>query len=219
VRTIADLRTSKRCFALFGSGHSVPAIPKRELYAIKQSCFTVFTNYAFCSFDSRVMDMLLFGDYHVGQWVWQHRDRNVLLWTREQAFQNGEPSEFHDLIDFWLEDAPGTFTLLWGLWNLRKHHPDKPVLLFGVDMHTDDAENVKWYDKVIPDDKDRRIDPYPAKRSFARFTRDFAMYVKPEGVYNCNPDSGLGVYPRVYWREVVSITTPTKGRGGIARKP
>jgi hypothetical protein len=203
MKTIAAIDIDKP-IAVFGSGMSILEMGSDELGDIHQRCFTIFMNYAMCRFGPVEMNMLVWQDWNISYWLAnKHLVSGVRLWTTEAAFPFGQPTEIREKIDCWIESSKGNFTLTNVLRDLRKFHPEKAILLFGVDFKVESGENAKWYDVVIEDDKRRRIDKSPHGRCFDTQRRELELIDAGDKIFNCNLDSALEVFPKEDWMEVL----------------
>lgn len=203
MKTIASIDIDKP-IALFGSGMSILNMARDEMASIKARCFTIYMNYAMCRFGPEEMDMLVWHDWNVSYWLAAGSLKPaVKLWTTEAAFPFGLPTMILEKVDCWIESSKGNFTLTNVLHDLRRFHPDKSILLFGVDFKVEPGENAKWYDVVIDDDKRRRIDKSPHGRCFEVQKRELELVDAGDKIWNCNLDSALEVFPRDDWMEVL----------------
>ena len=204
VRTIGKLVSDKKYVAVVGSGLSVNRMTNEEFREIKEVAYVIMVNYAFCRFGKEEMDMLVWYDLAVTDWIEANVKDGVSLWTNMAAFRGRQYSPLKSRVDFWLEGGLGQYTLSMALANLCKFLPSKKVLLFGVDLKVKkgDDENVKWYDSHIDFDKEKRGCVYPSQRAFDGFERDLRLFVRRGNIVNCNADSALELYPRMNWREV-----------------
>ena len=204
MRTIAAVDMKRPAIAVFGSGMSILKMAKDEMVSIRERCFTIYMNYAMCRFGPEEMDMLVWNDWNVSYWLANENLKSgIKLWSVDAAFPFGLPTVIKDKVDCWIQSSRGNFTMTNMLHDLRKFHPDKNILLFGVDFKVEPGENVKWYDTFIDVDKRLRKTEYPHERCFKSQVRELEQVIAGGKIWNCNLDSALEVFPREDWMEVL----------------
>lgn len=206
MRNVGDLEFGKTAWAVFASGPSVTDMPVEEVWAVRSRCSTVFLNYAMCRFGCEEMDVLAWNDWSVSDWLSRGGLKpGVRLWSSEAAFPFGEPAPLMDDVDCWFDSSFGNFTLTNVLRDLRKFHPTRDVLLFGVDFEARDDE-AKWYDRFVDEDKKRRRKDKPFDGMFEAQRRELAL-LDGSRIWNCNLSSKLDVFKKSEWREALRCST------------
>lgn len=109
---------------LFAGGRSVKDIDFGGLGGLK-----VFINWAFRHFDKEI-DVLIWGDDFVGNGVREHYKEKpkfkLVCYKRSEGLAK-------DWVDETFEYQRFSFTLLWAVLWLREKHPEKKIIIYGLD--------------------------------------------------------------------------------------
>ncbi len=205
METLSSLNISHPYIALIGSGRSVLDLSDEDVELLRRHAFVVTLNYAPIRLQGHLN---IWSDRKVSDFLEQHfasRSKNCLL-----SAQEGRVGEkLKGKIDFWFsrkkDNLKGNFTLVWALQLLRRHFPDKPILLFGVDMYADNPEVAKWYDKFTDYDRHKRGKRYNTALKLEDCGRQIKQYIPRIGIFNCNLRSRLEHFPKRDWREVLGF--------------
>lgn len=211
---LSSLEIEQPVISLLGSGNSLLELPETEWAWIRERSFVITVNYGPIHFQS---DLNMWSDVHVSQFLDEHykthaKDRLFL------ARVNGlgrNPLEIKQLVDFWFdprkERLRGNYTVVWALQLLRKHFPDKTILLFGIDMYAESNEKAKWYDQFTMFDFQKRGRRFQIRRKLNACEDQLKKFVgTDEQILNCNPKSNLSLYKKVHYRTILSSPVPSK---------
>ena len=191
--------------ALFGSGNSIHDISQTEFAWIKANAFVITLNYAPIHLKGHLN---IWSDRKVSDFLEAHylsHPKNCLFWAQE----NRTTSAFSKKVDFWFnrkkEKLQGNYTIVWALQLLKKYFPEKKILLFGVDLYTDDQDQAKWYDRYTDYDKEKRGGNYRIFQKLNQCGQQLSRFVSPENVFNCNPESRLNHFEKVDWKVFLKL--------------
>lgn len=136
MKHFSEIPINKPYVVIIAGGLSVLDITVYQWALLRQKCYVITTNYA---------PVLLGGDLNA------HSDRMVSEWLEGREFEQeilfkGEGGNY-----FWSDsDVKTKFTVTALLELLKKYHPEKMVLVFGVDgYHKPDERKDHWYDYFI----------------------------------------------------------------------
>lgn len=209
MKTIADLRIDQEFISIFASGPSLNDFESSDFDQIRNHCFTVTMNYGPLKFNAHLN---LWSDKPVTTFLKKHFEQNpskMLLLARTNSFSR-KPDPFQERIDFWFDPKQlklgGNYTLVWAIQLFRKYFPQKPILLFGVDMSAPDDQTAKWYDSLSDFDRQHRGSNYRINQKLDSCREQLGKFGQaPDGmILNCNPQSMLDQYPKVDWREILA---------------
>jgi hypothetical protein len=208
MKKFSELVIPNQYVCVFGSGHSVLSLSKEDLERINSNSFVFSINYAPVKIPSHAN---IHSDRRVTEFLIEHYKTNArdrLLIAREEAFssKNGAESEFYKSIDYMFslknDGLHGNFTIIWIIQLLQKYHPDKTILVFGLDgkIPDNDIKKGKWYDLFTDFDVTRR-GPQNVQRKIDDCSGQLKRKTLNKNIYNCNLDSAFDFYPKEDWRK------------------
>jgi 2-polyprenyl-3-methyl-5-hydroxy-6-metoxy-1,4-benzoquinol methylase len=205
MKTLSRLTIPHPFIALFGSGSSVHDISESDLACIKAHAFTITLNYAPIHLNGHLN---MWSDRKVSDFLENHYSQapKECLLLAQEGRVNGKLNE---KVDFWFnrskENLKGNYTLVWALQLLKRYFPNKPILLFGVDMYCTHEKEAKWYDRYIDYDRKRKGQHVRLTHTLRQCALQLQQHIPKTGVYNCNLSSQLDHFEKKDWRSLFHL--------------
>jgi len=197
MKHISELKINKP-IAIMCVGPSLLEISEDDRKYIKDNCYTIAVNYA----PIFKPDAIYFSDVNI-DYLKSEKRADIYI-TREKNAEN-----YPDMIDYFFDlredkDLAYNYSLYIILYLVTLYHHSNKILLFGVDMNKDTPR------KLDLDDEGNHIES--GSESYTdhldKINRDLAEDFKRRreyyvNVYNCNPDSKLDLFPKMYVRDII----------------
>jgi hypothetical protein len=209
---ISNFIINQEYISVFASGNSILDIPIEEIKKIKEQSFTIFINYAPARFKEEYMNMLIFSDRKVSEWlnkeyIVNKRKKETLWLSRHNAFTGNKPYDIFDMSDYHFnnskENLNGNYTIVWLLQILQKYFKNKKILLFGLDMYTKDNNKAKYYDSHTNWDYNKRGKNYAVKQKLDQCGEQLNKYIINKDIYNCNINSHYNTFIKKDWKDIL----------------
>ena len=217
-----ELQINQNFISIFASGNSLLDISLEEFQLFKKKSFVITTNFGPLRFNG---DMNCWSDKATSIFLDEHyktHQKDCLFLSREAAFSPG--LQIRQQVDFWFdnrkENLAGNYTAGWLLQLIRKNFPNKTILLFGWDFYVKDTPNDKWYDAYTDYDRQKRGKSFNQPQKLLSFMQQLKGFnINIENIYNCNLNSGLDLYPKKHWVEVLGLNVLHLTNSPIAGAP
>lgn len=198
MKLLNELKIHQPYIALFGSGSSVHDLNDKSFDLIKSQAFVITINYAPIHLQGHLN---MWSDRRVSDFLEKHystNPKNTLLLTQKHRVSGKLKTKIDYFFSRRDENLKGNYTIVWALQLLQKYFPDKVILLFGVDMYTQNEEG-KWYDRYTDYDKSKRGKAYNINSKLDQCARQITQYCQKDKVINCNPKSQLSYFEKKDW--------------------
>jgi hypothetical protein len=199
------LTIDKQFISVFASGDSILKIPKEEIWKMKEKSFTIFLNYAPSNFTEKEMDLLMFSDKIVANFLEEKLTTKPTykLYSRPQAFVDKKPAKIYGWLDYMFDNNAdsifGNYTLTWLLQYLNAYFPNKTILVHGLDL----VGLGKWYDNYTDADKKKRGLHYNQLAKLRECAEQINKFVLKENIFNCNLESKYDGLIKKEWKEII----------------
>ena len=217
-----NLKIEQPYVAIFASGSSVLEMSKVEFETIKRKAFVITTNFGPVNFNGHLN---CWSDRTASIFLEKHysdKPKDCLFLSREAAFSPG--MTFRSQVDHWFDNRrdnlQGNFTAGWALQLVRRHFPEKPILLFGYDFYVEEEKHEKWYDAYTDYDWHNRGANYHINKKLQMFISEMrSFHIDRTYIYNCNPKSQLDIFEKKDWMEVMGLDITHFANSSLAGAP
>lgn len=205
MKLLKELKIKQSFIALFGSGNSIHDLSAEDFELIKSQAFVWTMNYAPLRLQGHLN---MWSDKRVADFMDKHYASNpkeCLFLARKNRFGNSLKEQIDYCFSRRDDQLKGNFTLVWALQLIQKYFPEKTILLFGVDMYTENSQQAKWYDQYTNYDQKSRGRNYNIDHKLAQCNKQIRQYCKQDKVFNCNLKSRLDYFEKKNWKNLLRM--------------
>lgn len=209
MKYVNDLYIPQKYITIFGGGESSFNLNEDDYKTLEDSTYTIAINeYFLCKTPLRI-DARIWTDYTITKIIkdiWVRTGHKEIWITRNDAFCKAKDTAMITLVNYWYDTRKEglntrKYTLLTILELLRKHFPEKEILVFGLDLLIDKRFG---YGKV-KEGHYSKCPKAPYKTSLHEIkdlieNKDNIFLSK---IYNCNPNANVEMQ-KVNYRSVLN---------------